>query len=183
MERESPLLSLHVLAASLVRSLVRSAEATADYSFPPSFTFQSQPHEYKEKKKERWEKNAGRKLITPPLGNHGEREREREKEEGGQRKRKRKRAQSRNGFTLFFSFVLPKVAPWFYFAPLQVQVSDECYYRQCPMWSDTNLFRFAALWCIFTETEGDSSGDNLVSIKVLNGFCGDSGEKFNLFLI
>lgn len=27
------------------------------------------------------------------------------------------------------------------------------------------------------------SGDNLVSMKNLNGFCADSGVKFNLFLI
>lgn len=27
------------------------------------------------------------------------------------------------------------------------------------------------------------SGDNLVSMKNLNGFCGESGVKFNLFLI
>lgn len=27
------------------------------------------------------------------------------------------------------------------------------------------------------------SGDNLVSMKHLNGFCGESGVKFNLFLI
>lgn len=33
------------------------------------------------------------------------------------------------------------------------------------------------------RTRGDLSGDNLVSIKDLNGFCGDSGAKFNLFLI
>lgn len=35
----------------------------------------------------------------------------------------------------------------------------------------------------FHRTRGDLSGDNLVSIKDLNGFCGDSREKFNLFLI
>lgn len=35
----------------------------------------------------------------------------------------------------------------------------------------------------FHRTRGDLSGDNLVSIKDLNGFCGDSGVKFNLFLI
>lgn len=30
---------------------------------------------------------------------------------------------------------------------------------------------------------GYLSGDNLVSMKHLNGFCGESGVKFNLFLI
>lgn len=35
----------------------------------------------------------------------------------------------------------------------------------------------------FHRTRGNLSGDNLVSKKDLNGFCGDSREKFNLFLI
>ena len=80
MERESPLLSLHVLAASLVRSLVRSAEATADYSFPPSFTFQSQPHEYKEKKKGKMGKKCWPKINNAT---------------SGEPRRKRKRARER----------------------------------------------------------------------------------------
>lgn len=36
---------------------------------------------------------------------------------------------------------------------------------------------------IFIESGGYLSRDNLVSMKNLNGFCGDSGVKFNLFLI
>lgn len=40
-----------------------------------------------------------------------------------------------------------------------------------------------ALQYIFIESGGDLSRDNLVSMKNLNGFCGDSGVKFNLFLI
>lgn len=35
----------------------------------------------------------------------------------------------------------------------------------------------------FHRSRGDLSGDNLVSIKDLNGFGGDSGVKFNLFPI
>lgn len=59
----------------------------------------------------------------------------------------------------------------------------EWHYREWHIQSDTNLFLSPALQYIFIESGGYLSRDNLVSMKNLNGFCGDSGVKFNLFLI
>lgn len=47
----------------------------------------------------------------------------------------------------------------------------------------TQIYFGSSAMVYFHRTKGDLSGDNLVSIKDLNGFCGDSGAKFNLFLI
>lgn len=63
-------------------------------------------------------------------------------------------------------------------------VGSEWHYREWHIQSDTNLFLSPPVrQYIFIESGGDLSRDNLVSMKNLNGFCGDSGVKFNLFLI
>lgn len=135
----------------------------------PSFPFQSQPHECK---------NSGRKLITPHRGKAGR------KGEGWKDRGRWRGEQEREcGAGVFFTPFVPPKVPLILFPSLFHQdppmngITDNAISRVTQMYFGCSAIVY------FHRTRGDLSGDNLVSIKDLNGFCGDSGVKFNLFLI
>lgn len=138
----------------------------------PSFPFQSQPHECK---------NSGWKLITPHRGKVGARERDGKTERGRWKGEQSKERECRAG--VFFTPFVPTKVPLILFPSLFHQdppmngITDNAISRV------TQIYFGCSAIVYFHRTRGDLSGDNLVSIKDLNGFCGDSGVKFNLFLI
>lgn len=134
-----------------------------------SFPFQSRAHECK---------NSGRKLITPRREKVGAREREGKTERDGKESKK-----GEWGAGVFFTPFVPPKVPLILFPSLFHQdppmngITDKAISRV------TQIYFGCSAIVYFYRTRGDLSGDNLVSIKDLNGFCGDSGVKFNLFLI
>lgn len=122
-------------------------------------------------------KNSGRKLITPHRGKVGAKERD------GATERWRGERERECGAGVFFTPFVPPKVPLILFPSLFHQdppmngITDNAISRV------TQIYFGCSATVYFHRTRGDLSGDNLVSIKDLNGFCGDSGVKFNLFLI
>lgn len=105
-------------------------------------------------------------------------ERYRERERDGKESKER---ECRSG--VFFTPFVPTKVPLILFPspfhqdPPMNGITDNAISRV------TQIYFGCSAIVYFHRTRGDLSGDNLVSIKDLNGFCGDSGVKFNLFLI
>lgn len=122
-------------------------------------------------------KTPARKLITPHRGEVDAEERvaktEREGEEGGE-----ENVEPGSFSPLLFLQKCP-----FFYSPLFHQDSPMNGITDNAISRVTQIYFGSSAMVYFHRTKGDLSGDNLVSIKDLNGFCGDSGVKFNLFLI
>ncbi len=107
-------------------------------------------------------------------GHHQESDRERDRERG----------RKWRGSSYLASFVLYQKCPFLFIFPLYLFFKSPMNGITDKGISGVTQIYFGCTAIVYCHrTRGDLSGDNLVSIKDLNGFCGESREKFNLFLI